>query len=505
MDALQQPATAQNLLENVDVKYSKWIITFSSLALGVGIIPRFIHLSPRVCRRTLLATFDIVFAILYLPRLESNLLSTLVVYSGFVVISSSVLGFFLIITPSMKVRWAALPLLLSIQLLLFAFVHSGNIDLRHSAVHLLSVHGICIWLLHITALLYIEQFTLPPNLPFRQQLLAAYKVLYNIRRIGLPTEAPDIRTHRLTTLASGSHPQSRLDFTLSRTAIGLLCWALCDNRMQRLIVSLAPELQYRATFLPSTQQPSFMRRLVVSDGGGNWLSIKKELRIKTVLMLAHFGWSVASLTGVHTLLALIFVSILHLDSCSEWPLLFSSPIHVTSLRSFWRQFWHSMLYRGSVTYARLVALDVLRLPSGGWWATVVIRGWVFVVTAGIHVFVGQFSRTGCEEGWETVAWWMAMFGAMILENIVSKWVSGSVEKMREGRMKGCLEWVLKCPGPWIGRAWVFVFLLWTVGKLEYLKYYCWGNPERRLKMLLRAMEEPPSIIDVMRRIIKYGV
>jgi hypothetical protein len=543
MDTIRQPTSPQQFLENFAFKYSKWIITFSSLAVVVGIIPRFINFSPTVCRRTLLAVFDLTFALLYLPKLKSSVISTLAIYSGFVVLASSVLGFFLILTPSMKVRWAALPILLSIQLVLFAFVYARNIDIRHSAVHLLSIHGICIWLLHITALLYVEKFTLPPNLTGSQRLLEAYKMLYNVRRIGLPSEAPDIRAHRLRTLdisSSKGRPHqrtTRLDFTLSRVATGLLCWALCDRWAERIILFLAPEIRRRETFALSQQ--GFVRRLLAwalstvrlslwrplssSSSSGtiamaasatiDWPAVARELRIKTVLTMIHFGWSIASLTGVHATLSLLFVSLLRLDEPQTWPPLFLStssasaftplPLHVTSLRAFWQRFWHSMLYRGSVTFARLIALNGLHLQPGHWPATVVIRGAVFGLSATIHVVVGVFSRSGCEDDWETGRWWMGMFVAMVLEAAVVEAVTWCVECWPEGSwVKRALRCGLEMLGPWVGRVWVFVYLLWSVGRLEYRKYHCWGDPDKRLKMAMRAMEEPTGFMDIVRRAVK---
>jgi hypothetical protein len=132
-----------------------------------------------------------------------------------------------------------------------------------------------------------------------------------------------------------------------------------------------------------------------------------------------------------------------------------------------------MLYRGAVEWSKALVFRVLRIMPGTQVATHTLRLAVFAITTGIHLLIRQFARSKCSSWEDEVYWWSANFVGMILEGYFSAYVLRFIHKMPDGRTK---RWALKMVnvvGPWVGRLWVFVFLVWSVGKQEYNKYECY--------------------------------
>jgi hypothetical protein len=311
-------------------------------------------------------------------------------------------------------------------------------------------------------------------------------MLFNVRRIGTPDEAPDIVAHRLA--QQGKPEQGRFDFFLQRTAQGLFCWACCAGQFDTACRYVTPELAYWSTF--SSAQGGLVRRLarwVITTPRApiDWIALAVEARVKLTLVFTFVYWSVLSISAVHITLSLFFVIVLRLDAPRDWPPLFHAPTKITSLRSYWRLFWHSMLYRASVVWAKALVFGVARVKRGSALATHALRAAVFAITTGIHIAVTVFGRAKCAAWDDEVYWWTANFVGIMLEGYVSTYTLRLIHRMPDGRGKRWALRTVNAVGPWIGRLWVLVFLFWSVGKMEYNKYECHYNKATRGRKTVR--------------------
>lgn len=90
---------------------------------------------------------------------------------------------------------------------------------------------------------------------------------------------------------------------------------------------------------------------------------------------------------IHNCMAVLFVAILPLDDPDDWPLLFGSPFHITSLRRFWGRFWHKIAAPSQSMYGLWISRYLFGFVAGSSAEKCFIALWVFAISGIVHCFV----------------------------------------------------------------------------------------------------------------------
>lgn len=452
----------------------KTVILASSATIALATLAPIYRKSRTQCYRILLA-FAIATMLLLSPPMPMPWdIKSLVLYSAFPVFLQGVTFAVAFLQPPGPRRWAATGVPLTLFTIHLVWVFNSNVSHELSGLHLFSVHGFLIGTLSATSQAFIEKFEIPEEWAFKDRLLAAYKQAYNVRRIGLSNQAPDNRHHNKRN--AHKPPQARLDFFLERLFGALLCWKMVDEWYSAILYALGQSNHYKIVHV---DQAGVFRRFCSWMMGHSATMARSELieeiHQKAVTVLGFWGWSVVVMIGIHCFLGLLFVNVLRLDEPHEWPPLFHSPMRATSLRAFWREFWHSMLYRGSVEYSKMLVFRGLRIQPGSNLATHAMRASVFVITTLFHVWLGYYQHSECDKAWDETIWWGRYFVAMMLEEVVRQFSIDYVNNLEDGRQKRILRWGLEWVSPWVGRVWVLAFNMWIVPKVDWLRMDCYNT------------------------------
>ena len=190
------------------------------------------------------------------------------------------------------------------------------------------------YLEHIINTLFIVEYELRDR-----SWLNTYYWLFNGRWIGTDFSSDKIRIRNRAQNhdANQREKPSRRKFALRRLAIVLAKYAIMVVYYE--LIDFPTLLDFTETdFSPSKR--TLIRRLISGDPG---LDLLRESIIRAWCVFTWFFEDYMSLSGVHDVLAIISVGILGLDEPEDWPPLFGDLNNVTSLRTWYSQFWHLML------------------------------------------------------------------------------------------------------------------------------------------------------------------
>lgn len=163
----------------------------------------------------------------------------------------------------------------------------------------------------------------------------------------------------------------------------------------------------------------------------------------------------------YSLAALLCVSVLRLDTPSEWSLsVFGSLADCWSVRRYWGVYWHDYIGASFSAHARLLTRRVL-----GWQRRSAVRrgvenACVFVASGLGHAAVRFVATEGRGEVWTVAVWYAAQMVPIVVEDVVG-WVWG-----RSGVRSGMGQWVgegvLRRAEKAVGYLWVFAWMFWSV-------------------------------------------
>jgi hypothetical protein len=298
----------------------------------------------------------------------------------------------------------------------------------------------------------------------RWKLRSSYKMMFNSRWIGTERQAPDIRkrpqsgingttrtSHRnLKDIAYWSSrirrfmfQSERITFLSKRLLSAFMIYGF--NCLWQLVLVPRPfyyrPLEY-TDVCPSKQ--TYIRR--ISDVTG------RETIIRTALVF-NFVWSAWALfTGLHDILAFVFVGI-GLDEPQDWPPLFGSLSPMYTLRGFWGKFWHRLVYWSYTSYFIIISEKLFRLSRGSVVGRALINFTVFFLSGIVHTLV--IWKLGFTCGyWEEISWFCLNFLAIFMEEGI-QWVSS---KYFLSSRKGITTRKI------IGFLWVFSFFSFVTTK-----------------------------------------
>ena len=355
------------------------------------------------------------------------------------------------------------PVLLAI-LIAFGILSFRRITDLTTAPDQASVLGLfmLIWLSHMTCVLCVEKYVLPTT-PNSFGWGTAWKMLFNARWLGTEKQAPKVRSRsefltqqRDRSMVYDNSDQGKLlrapkcrAFLLNRLFSFLTIYGLYWL-YNHLLASSQPPLFNLVDFSPSKQ--TYFRRL-------HTVTLRETI-IRGSLVF-HFVWTAwAIFTGLHDILAFAFVG-LGLDNPEDWPPLYGSVIQTYSMRRFWSQFWHRLVYRTYSSFGALVSRRILGAQPGNALDRVVIHFLVFFGSGVVHALVTWQLGFHCGY-WEDVAWFLLNWLALLVEDGVS---SAAFVVLRGRRLGSRMEKA-------VGYLWVFSFLFWSLPKVQYPKVYC---------------------------------
>ena len=347
------------------------------------------------------------------------------------------------------------PALLTSQITfgLLAFRHITDIS---SSADYTSVLGLflLIWISYMACVLCVEKQTLA-NTTGTWHWRAAYKMMFNGRRLGLHNQAPLPVRHdsanenrRTGTDSSGKHQEDshRLVFLFKRLFSALVIYT--TNHLYTQMFRTLQPVDY-SDFSPSKQ--IYIRRLPV-------VTVRESL-IRS-WMVFHFVWSAwAIFTGLHDILALIAVGA-GLDDPIDWPPLYGSPRQIYTIRRFWGKFWHRLVYRTNTAFGLLISEKILRIRRGSYLERLFINFSVFLFSGVVHALVTLQLGFTCGY-WEDISWFCLNFVAILVEDSFQR----TFRKLGGWTKNQTL-------GKAVGTIWVFAFFFWSLPKSQYPKIHC---------------------------------
>lgn len=388
-------------------------------------------------------------------------------------------------------------------LLLFAMLSFRNLKYIPFGMSLSSLWGlfITIYVAHISAVLYIENWTLSPlenlisDVPITQnekqaliswKLKAAYKIWSSPRWLP-PLPAANITNEDSDTnyarIISGGpeqssinantkhHPTTEAAFILSR--VTKLCAIVLTYH---LIATHVFPGHFRPMVIDdfSPHRERYLSRLLCGPSAAASSSGVGPIHLRETLLRAALAvdWVVVAylvLEGCHHLSALLFVCVLRLDSPDEWPPFFGSLTRITSVRGFWGGFWHQLVVGPYGTHAKVVSRRIFGLQPRSRADKTLVTFCIFFFSGLAHAAVSWQMGRRCGV-FRDLAWFVANFGAGGIELLVQR--QSAVLMKRLGLSSSYRFFV---PSLWVkslGFFWVFVFFFWSVPKWQFPKIYC---------------------------------
>jgi len=323
-----------------------------------------------------------------------------------------------------------------------------------------------IWMSHMTCVLLLEKQTLPKR-PNEWDLKAAYKNLFNARRLGLDNQAPLSEAScsgQTTTDSYSNKSRSKASIYSIRGARG----TGISQRQRFLLARLFSAVAILGINHCYTQIFHIFRPLDISDfvtsKQSHFRRVHEVTGRETIVrswLVIHFVWSAwATFTSLHDILAFIAVGI-GLDEASEWPQLYGSPYQMYTVRRFWGKFWHRLVLRTNGTLATFLSQNILKFRRGSLLDKALISLFIFVLSGTVHALVTLQLGFSCGY-WEDIWWFTANYAAILVEGSIF-WLTRRL--LGRNTRSNTLS---KAAGSFR----VFGFLFWSLPKSQYPKIRC---------------------------------
>lgn len=326
--------------------------------------------------------------------------------------------------------------------------------------------------LHITNILYIEQYRLPTqatpqhqHLQWKADWKGAWKILYNAQRNDIVpaqdsksiTSKTDDNPSELPILPTTMRSYDRRVFLCKRTLSLLSIYAVMV--LYHDLIDVPGYLAITAVdYLP--HHVVFLRRLPLFASPNAVPITSREVCIRAFIVVDGIIDQRLTLIGLYYLLSLIFVGI-GLDQPEDWPRLFGDLSSATTVRGFWSRSHHRLGYYALRAYARLIARHVLPPRAK---RTVLHRYvdniFVFVLSGALHVF-HEWLYGACARRW-TMWFFVVQPVAMVVEASV-QWIA---------RETGVCKLLGERSARAVGYCWVFAWLFWSLPRRIYPKVTC---------------------------------
>lgn len=246
--------------------------------------------------------------------------------------------------------------------------------------------------------------------------------------------------------------KSRARFMLHQAIKAAALWAFHYFVFQKLLTRALSNI-VAADFSPAMELPPFDKTFLLS---------LHQLRVRVFMSFQWIWIAFFFLEFYHSLMAMVFVSILGFDQPEDWPPLFGNPLEASSLRGFWGRFWHRLTIPTFHHYSVLISRKLLRLRPGSRSEKTVIPWLIFTMSGLSHCLVGWALNDAAPS--RDVLFFELNFIAAAVETMVSKaQLSGtSMKRFTQA------SWLLSKSADF---AWVALFFFCTAPMWTYPKVY----------------------------------
>jgi hypothetical protein len=299
-----------------------------------------------------------------------------------------------------------------------------------------------IWIAHIVCLLYIDKVPLQSKSRKQWNIMAAYKLLFDVRRLSV---------NQTTSPANAVSMTRRilLAFVASRLLKLLVYWQLTTHLFTPLIPMMFGPLEpWEFDHFAQT----YIRRLPLFETPEPVTA--RETWIRVAFTFRWIWLNFVDVDAAHTFLSIIFVGVLRLDSPEDWPSMFGSPLEAYSLRRYWGRFWHRLVYRPYLGLAVVVAGRLHIRSLGPQVEKTFLAFLIFLISGMAHAIVSLHSGNFMEAV-DDLAFYCINFAVIAAE--------GMIQHLTWPIRRFLPSWFCKI----IGFVWVFTFWFWAAPKWAY--------------------------------------
>ncbi|KAH6872007.1 hypothetical protein B0T10DRAFT_565357 [Thelonectria olida] len=316
-----------------------------------------------------------------------------------------------------------------------------------------------VWFVHTVCLLAHES-EVPPGPPFSLRAwISAYRMIFNSRNA--PIHVEPIKKAGQGHTGSGIAPSSmpkpepstllskRASFAFRQTSRIMLCIGIYHfcNSFLPLVIYKSMELLGPPT-ATLAEQAVFLRRLSQVS------AFEVALRAISVVEFVATSWALANFT--HSILSLVAVCVLCLDSPEEWPPIYGDIRATYTIRSFWSRFWHRLVSATWVSLATPIVRHIFQVKSRGPTSRLLSTVLVFLFSGATHGLVAWQQGFVCG-WWHETAFFTLNSVAILVEDVVKNVKTTAVP-----------AWMKVA----VGYCWTWGFMFWAVPKTQYPKIEC---------------------------------
>lgn len=225
-------------------------------------------------------------------------------------------------------------------------------------------------------------------------------------------------------------------------------------------------------FVPSDLSPEkegILRRLFQQMNSADPIASPvtvREFQIRLLLAANKFIPDVLSLSAFHDFLAIIFIAT-GIDQPWEWPPLFGPLTEAYTMRRFWANFWHRLVYK-SFNFHASTFTKALRIPQGTSFSRILNNCLVFVLSAIMHATVTWLYGGKCAWGRGTMVFWCIQPLSFVLEGVVQyNW-----KQYRKSSLSWANPSVVAACERVVGYGWVVGWLMWCAPKADFAFQNC---------------------------------
>lgn len=192
----------------------------------------------------------------------------------------------------------------------------------------------------------------------------------------------------------------------------------------------------------------------------------REIQIRLLLAANKFIPDILSLSAFHDFLAVIFIAT-GIDESWEWPPLFGRITEAYTMRRFWANFWHRLVYK-SFNFHAATFTKTLRIRQGTSISRILNNCLVFVLSAIMHATVTWMYGGACAWGRGTMVFWCIQPLSFVLEGIAQyNW-----KQYRKSSLWWANPSVVAAFERVAGYAWVVAWLMWCAPKADFAFQNC---------------------------------
>ncbi|PVH93046.1 hypothetical protein DM02DRAFT_677091 [Periconia macrospinosa] len=317
-------------------------------------------------------------------------------------------------------------------------------------------------------------------------LKRGWKRAYNARGIALVWENPYLWPEQKSTVVFAKPSKDTLKdkpikAPVSRHSLATRSkWSsvlirLCYLLLNSTLLSLFFEHRVSATigyFTPADMAPDkegilrrALQQLFSNEMPASPVTVR-ELQIRALLAANKFAPDVLFLSAFHDFLAILFIAT-GIDESWEWPPLFGPLTEAYTMRRFWANFWHRLVYK-SFSFHASTFTKTLGIPQGTSFSRILNNCLVFVLSAMMHATVSTLYGKRCAWGKGTMVFWCIQPLSFVIEGIFQH----AWRKFRKGSLAWMNPSVLSALERGAGYGWVIAWLMWAAPKADFAFQNC---------------------------------